>query len=239
MDQANLKNLYVDTKTWEQQAPAVATSIIPTYLCPSSTGPNIEANPILAAYPVGVNLATTNYLLCKGATKEFCFNPSGPTIGVFGINLKSGFRDMTDGSSNTLCVGEGATGGAWKVAAGGAPTVAIPAPAGRVQSGWICPQSMPLAAQGAAGYSTGGNWGTTVYRINQNPIIQTVYNDAALTDNCAPSTTDFTSNFRSQHVGGAQFLLGDGSVWFISENIDATTYNNLGGKADGNVVGEF
>jgi hypothetical protein len=187
---------------------------------------------------VGAQIATTNYLLCKGATKEFCFNPSGPTIGMFGINLKMGFRDMTDGSSNTLCVGEGATGGKWRVAAGGAPTTAINPPAGRVQAGWIAPQPVPLAAQSLAGYSTGGNWATTVYRINQNPIIETVYDDSAL-NSCAASTTDYTSNFRSEHVGGAQFLLGDGSVRLISENIDGVTYNNLGGTSDGNVVGEF
>ena len=40
-------------------------------------------------------------------------------------------------------------------------------------------------------------------------------------------------------VIGAQFLFGDGSVHFLSENIDHGTYNNLGAAADGNVVGEF
>ena len=45
--------------------------------------------------------------------------------------------------------------------------------------------------------------------------------------------------FRSRHTGGAQFLLGDGSVRFISENIDHETYNRVGGKSDGEVVGEF
>ena len=45
--------------------------------------------------------------------------------------------------------------------------------------------------------------------------------------------------FKSRHTGGAQFLFGDGSVHFLSENIDFDTYNNLGAKDDGNVVGEF
>lgn len=43
----------------------------------------------------------------------------------------------------------------------------------------------------------------------------------------------------SYHDGGAQFVLGDGSVRFISENVDYETYCNLGDRIDGQVVGEF
>lgn len=45
--------------------------------------------------------------------------------------------------------------------------------------------------------------------------------------------------FKSMHTGGAQFLLVDGSVRFISENINYATYQYLGGRGDGNVVGDF
>ena len=46
-------------------------------------------------------------------------------------------------------------------------------------------------------------------------------------------------NMASFHVGGTQALLGDGSVRFISENIDATTFRNLGAIGDGAVIGDF
>jgi prepilin-type N-terminal cleavage/methylation domain-containing protein/prepilin-type processing-associated H-X9-DG protein len=42
--------------------------------------------------------------------------------------------------------------------------------------------------------------------------------------------------FRSKHPGGAQFLLVDGSVHFLSETIDHWTYNYLGDKCDGTPV---
>ena len=85
LEQANLKNLYTD-KNWEQQLPVVAKTVLTFYLCPSSTGLQVDSNPILASYPIGTNVATTNYMLCKGATKEWCFAPSGNAIGMFGIN---------------------------------------------------------------------------------------------------------------------------------------------------------
>jgi prepilin-type N-terminal cleavage/methylation domain-containing protein len=45
--------------------------------------------------------------------------------------------------------------------------------------------------------------------------------------------------WRSDHVGGAQFLLTDGSCRFVSENIDAATLDFLSARNDGNVIGEF
>ena len=239
LDQANLKNLYNDSIAWEGQTHAVGTAIVPVFLCPSSTGPSIDSNPVLAGYTVGApdgTVATTNYLLCKGATKEWCFAPSGAQVGMFGINLKSGFQDMSDGSSNTLCIGEGATGGKWKVATGAAPDTIVTT-GGRVQAAWVAPQPIPAGLGGLGGVST-SFWGTTIYRINRNPVIETLYDDTDLAS-CVANASDQTSNFRSDHVGGAQFLLGDGSVRMISENIDGNTFNYLGGKADGQIVGEF
>ena len=46
-------------------------------------------------------------------------------------------------------------------------------------------------------------------------------------------------DFSSVHTGGAQFCLGDGSVRFISENIDRGVYQSLATIQGGEVVGEF
>ena len=44
---------------------------------------------------------------------------------------------------------------------------------------------------------------------------------------------------RSLHPGGVNALMGDGKVTFLSEAIDWTAYNNLGGRAEGGIVQEF
>jgi prepilin-type processing-associated H-X9-DG protein len=45
--------------------------------------------------------------------------------------------------------------------------------------------------------------------------------------------------YSSRHVGGAQFALADGSVRFISRNIDADTFSWLGNREDLKIVGDF
>jgi prepilin-type N-terminal cleavage/methylation domain-containing protein len=60
-------------------------------------------------------------------------------------------------------------------------------------------------------------------------------------------STDHTPNdpgnhfddFSSRHVGGSHFLLGDGSVRFISTNIGLSVYRSLSTRAGGDLVGEF
>lgn len=46
-------------------------------------------------------------------------------------------------------------------------------------------------------------------------------------------------DFSSAHTGGAQFCLGDGSVRFVSENIDEGVYHGLATIQGGEVIGEF
>ena len=43
--------------------------------------------------------------------------------------------------------------------------------------------------------------------------------------------------FRSLHVGGANFAMGDGAVKFIKSSINIVTYRNLSTRAGGEVVG--
>jgi prepilin-type processing-associated H-X9-DG protein len=47
---------------------------------------------------------------------------------------------------------------------------------------------------------------------------------------------DESIGFRSFHPGGANFLLGDGSVRFISETIDGVTYRAMASREGGEAV---
>lgn len=60
-------------------------------------------------------------------------------------------------------------------------------------------------------------------------------------------STDHTPNepgghlddFSSQHTGGAHFVLGDGSVRFVGENIDLGLYQGLATRRGGEIVSDF
>ncbi len=54
-----------------------------------------------------------------------------------------------------------------------------------------------------------------------------------LTTGSAAGCYNINSGFKSQHVGGVHIAMGDGSVKFVSQNIDYTTYQYAGNKADG------
>ena len=54
---------------------------------------------------------------------------------------------------------------------------------------------------------------------------------------CAQSSN--LAHSRSMHVGGAHVMLGDGSIRFISSNVDRNTFQAIGGRNDGITVGDF
>lgn len=55
----------------------------------------------------------------------------------------------------------------------------------------------------------------------------------------AQSNWNYSWGFRSLHPGGCQFLLVDGTVKFVSEDVNYATYQALGGRADGVPIGQY
>ncbi len=130
--------------------------------------------------------------------------PDGTQIsGIYSRGgYSSRFRDVTDGLSNTIFMGE------------------------------IRSECSDHAQQGWANTNT--NFFATTAPINFNTCPRSTGTGCN-----APTTWTTSMGFKSQHVGGAHFLLGDGSVRFISENVDYNTYQKLGDRRDGQVIGEF
>ncbi len=194
-----------------------------------------------------------DYIYCKGWTDAWCFPPENiPPLerGMFDINLTTGAQHITDGLSNTIAMGEGAGGPGWKITDSATSTVPLPTPAGGepyvATWGWIIgvPPYKAVAFFGVRGSST---YGSTVAPMNKNPVVETLADQARLSAktpadvaaNCQLSINGgphLTSNFRSDHPGGCHFLLGDGSVTFLLEQIDANVYHGLSSRAGGETV---
>jgi prepilin-type processing-associated H-X9-DG protein len=83
------------------------------------------------------------------------------------------------------------------------------------------------------------NFGSTLLSLNKRPVLHTMVAAHTIPDvlNCRDSVDwrgdgqgtgpHRTSNFRSDHPGGANFLFADGSVRFIMETINVKTYRAL------------
>jgi prepilin-type processing-associated H-X9-DG protein len=48
-----------------------------------------------------------------------------------------------------------------------------------------------------------------------------------------------TAGFKSEHPSGANMLMGDGSVHFLSQDIEYVTYNMLGSRASDDLPAEM
>lgn len=85
----------------------------------------------------------------------------------------------------------------------------------------FAPRGVPSTTMGgiwAYGY-IGYSWGTTFVKFNKHDHTTTVY-----------------GAFRSQHPGGGNFALADGSVRFIPSNIDEVNYRAASTRNNGDVV---
>lgn len=176
------------------------TTPLPVYRCPSDVGPDKWTIPVVNTTTPLADLASATYAGVFGKDEVDNCNTLASGVpcnsdGLFFLNSRVRFADVTDGLSNTLAVGERMT---------------------RSANGWLYTW---------AGVVSGGD----------NPICRFL-GDTDVTPNNSLVRMD---EFASYHTGGAQFVLGDGAVRFISTNIDLGVYRNLASRAAGDVVSEF
>jgi len=220
------------------------------FRCPSDTGPQSHDPAVDLGYTIlnsaNVNrpVSLTNYVVSNNHANVRRLKASNPAdgrsgaTGAFFRDSKIGMRDITDGSSNTILIGERA----WQ--------------SGRIrQSAGMLFVVRDQNGNGPTANAT-SNGGPVDNPIdtNTNQGLMTIAGTVTVPMNpvlTGPNTTNCQA-FSSKHTGGAQFLLADGSVRFISENIQSlfdngpnntfpanSVYENLCAIQDGNVLGEF
>ncbi len=240
---------------------AAFATVIPTFMCPSAPGDNaivtwqIPAGTVLAAgFPPtgetwdhtsgridyssanGIRSGLSGVAYGGAAAAAQGITSSGDRHGVIkwqvpivdvpslsDLSERSGIRDVTDGTSNTILIGERASANDLYY--------------GRIKQSPTGPNAAAVGLQALTG---GGPWGDG---WTENWIKGSLQDGTEAGDGGGPCGINCSNahqaGWYSWHTGGAMICLADGSVRFLSENVDAFIYASLITAAKGEVVGEF
>lgn len=248
LEQDNLKNLYDSNRPWYLQLPQVARTNISVYNCPSNTSksdpftdPLLEQAAAMFGAPIGGTFGLSDYILSKGIADGWCNTPQAIHLqerGMFDADLVMKISGVRDGTSNTIAVGEGAGGEHWPIC----EDVGCTAPSPRMNPIWGAVHGITYFARqpwiGSGNVNFGrddfqwlatGGFGCAIEPLNKNPVTQFMHHIPAPDGDCRgslrnPENPHRVPNFRSDHRGGGNFLLGDGSVHFLVDSIDRTVY---------------
>ncbi|MFI4876545.1 MAG: DUF1559 domain-containing protein, partial [Blastopirellula sp. JB062] len=158
------------------------------YRCPSDVGPDINTN--------RGSFGTSNYVGVWGSSSTGGPH-TDPGNGVLYNASEIKFRDITDGTTNVLLVGERAYND-------------------KPHRG---------AVYGGVNSDVGVGWASAMWGA---------FDSAAMRINGTEAWA-----FSSQHPGGAQFVFCDGSVHFVPETVNGTTWELLAERGSGEVKGEY
>jgi prepilin-type processing-associated H-X9-DG protein len=135
--------------------------------------------------------------------------------GVFYLNSRTRYDDITDGPAFTIFVGEYATtpGPGWAVGT----------------SATLRNAGTPINEVDPLEQSLLGTSGISLYR----PLDTTTWNNLIAEGKVSAGRV---GGFRSYHKEGSNFLFGDGSVRYLQDRIDPDVYRSLAHRADGNLI---
>jgi prepilin-type N-terminal cleavage/methylation domain-containing protein len=212
MEQSNLHSTINFNLPISDPVNAPARSMpVRDFKCPSDTW----VDPV-TVWPVSLgitDLAPTSYIACLGggnpanAPRYSAMYEQQPFNGMFHRNVAIRVRDITDGTSKTIGLGERAsmfTPNGW---AGVIPT------ARTVFSPWMASQR-----------------GQTVGQTTRPAITMTAVHVRTSGPN-APTSSP--GGFWGPHTGGCLFLLMDGSTHTITTNVDVQIFRAMAGRNDG------
>ena len=247
------------TNAAERQIAACGT-LIKTYRCPSTAAPEKLLDASCYSPPWFTNRMPCNYLGVVTGLQAHDGKPAGgwgrnpgaipgakfihELDGMFIVRSRgSGSANrvanggmgspvtligVTDGLSNTLMIGE-AEPDPLLVSIG---TTQENANAGR-KGHWAIGGDDMDNWEGTDWSECGGSTAVPINTKRPNPTA-TTWGDTDL------NWAAYEVSYSSKHTGGANFVLGDGSVRFIRDSIDPVTLSRLGTRAGGEVVpGDF
>ena len=202
---------------------------LPLMLCPSDRD-GVE----------GSEYGGISYPACAGAGNLTDSDPANDgsvskADGVIFANSSIRFRDLTDGTSNTVCFGEQLLGDGQSTApvSGDYRRRVVELP--------TFMQTTPAACNATSAPAWSGNRGA---KWVNGHLADTMYNHFYIPNASQPDCHNGYHNFaitsaRSAHTGGVQVALSDGSTRFVSENIALSVWRALGTRSGGEVLGAF
>ena len=231
VDQANVQNILDFSRpplTFGGSQPGgaanenVAKTKLPLMVCPSD-----------ADYVPGSQFGGISYPACVGS--GLINNGSNSNAdGMIFARSSIGFRDVTDGTSNTVVFSESILGN------GANTTGAVPQDLLRQTI------ELPGATQTTEAACAGGTFwsGFRGDKWINGHFADTLYNHFYPPNSLTPDCNNGHHSHaltaaRSMHEGGVHIALVDGSARFISENIHLATWRGLATRSGGEVTGEF
>lgn len=218
--------------------PIFAEAKFQVYRCPSSSHPEtvtiqVANNPAFEhMWPSYVMIAGSNR---HPSTDRFARQSHHSSGGVFPGSISYPIASITDGTSNTMIISEQSA----LVRRLDGTMIQNLRTAASLQGSFPMGSKNPRIPRGNRTWSSTGNHGTggngsqdvrcygmTTIRQAPNPR-----GTAAFSNRQQCNTV-----LNSEHPGGVQVLLADGSVHFIPDTINLLTLKNLADKDDGNIV---